>query len=506
MQKSYNVSLELYDRKPLPTRIHYVSGDREAYPLSIKLLARGAPFAIPDGACVELNFRNADGDKYPAPAVITDYEEGLIKYSIEPGDIAVPGQVDVSVTLIDSSQRLTWRGFCYAVQDSPTDGQTEAPDVLQPWKDDIVSRLSKLEEGGTGGTGTSATVEVGTTTTGEPGTDASVTNVGTSTAAVFDFTIPRGEKGETGEQGIQGEAGPRGEQGVQGDTGPQGLQGIQGEKGETGPQGERGEQGLPGADGAAATIAVGTVTTGAAGTSVSVVNSGTENAAVLDFIIPRGNTGESSGGTGGAGAAATIEVGAVTTGEPGTNAAITNSGTESNAVFNFTIPRGDKGERGEKGETGAQGAVGEAGPQGEAGATGSAGVDGSSAYEIAVADGFIGTELEWLDSLKGTDGINGTDGTDGATGPAGADGKSAYEIAVSAGFAGSEAEWLVSLQGADGTNGTDGADGAAGADGKSAFASAGEGGYTGDESSFYEDLAATQGLAGAILAITGGGA
>lgn len=49
---------------------------------------------------------------------------------------------------------------------------------------------------GTPGTnGTSATVAVGTTTTGAPGTNASVTNSGTSAAAVFNFTIPRGDPG-----------------------------------------------------------------------------------------------------------------------------------------------------------------------------------------------------------------------------------------------------------------------------------------------------------------------
>lgn len=45
------------------------------------------------------------------------------------------------------------------------------------------------------------------------------------------------------------------------------------------------------ADGAAATVAVGTVTTGAAGSSVSISNSGDSNAAVLNFTIPKGDTG-----------------------------------------------------------------------------------------------------------------------------------------------------------------------------------------------------------------------
>ena len=49
------------------------------------------------------------------------------------------------------------------------------------------------------------------------------------------------------------------------------------------------------------------------------------------------------------GAAATINVGTVTTGDPTTPAAVTNAGTSSAAVFNFTIPRGEKGEKGDPG-------------------------------------------------------------------------------------------------------------------------------------------------------------
>lgn len=93
------------------------------------------------------------------------------------------------------------------------------------------------------------------------------------------------------------------------------------------------------------------------------------------------------------------------------------------------------------------------GPQG---ATGATGATGKSAYEIAVGNGFEGTETEWLASLKGENGENGEDGATGATGAAG---KSAYEIAVENGFEGTEAEWLASLKG---ENGEDGATGATG--------------------------------------------
>ena len=93
------------------------------------------------------------------------------------------------------------------------------------------------------------------------------------------------------------------------------------------------------------------------------------------------------------------------------------------------------------------------------------GKDGKSAYEIAVEHGFVGTEAEWLESLKGVngkdgvngkngcDGRNGTDGLSGRDGINGTDGKSAYIIAVEHGFSGTETEWLQSLKGADGKNG-----------------------------------------------------
>lgn len=94
------------------------------------------------------------------------------------------------------------------------------------------------------------------------------------------------------------------------------------------------------------------------------------------------------------------------------------------------------------------------GPQGEPGKNGENGengADGKSAYQIAVENGFEGTEEEWLASLKGKDGKNGTDGTNGTDGE---DGQSAYQIAVNNGFVGSEEEWLASLKGKDGTDAT----------------------------------------------------
>ena len=93
-------------------------------------------------------------------------------------------------------------------------------------------------------------------------------------------------------------------------------------------------------------------------------------------------------------------------------------------------PQGEKGEKGEVGPMGEPGLMGCDGADGRDGADGADGADGKSAYEIAVENGFVGTEAEWLDSLKGQ---NGADGNDAADGRDGADGIGIYCMEIVAG-------------------------------------------------------------------------
>lgn len=74
-------------------------------------------------------------------------------------------------------------------------------------------------QGPKGDKGDAATITIGNVQTGAAGSSVSVTNSGTSSAAKFNFTIPRGDKGETGAQG------PKGETGSQGPQGPKGADG-----------------------------------------------------------------------------------------------------------------------------------------------------------------------------------------------------------------------------------------------------------------------------------------
>ena len=136
------------------------------------------------------------------------------------------------------------------------------------------------QTGPTGPTGPAgaATITVGTTTTGDPGTSASVTNVGTNQNVVLDFVMPAGPTGPTGATGPQGVTGPTGPTGA---TGPQGI---------TGPTGAAGPQGVTGPTGATPVITIGTVTTGDPGTQAAASITGTAPNFVLNLTIPTGAT------------------------------------------------------------------------------------------------------------------------------------------------------------------------------------------------------------------------
>jgi hypothetical protein len=121
----------------------------------------------------------------------------------------------------------------------------------------------------------------------------------------------------------------------------------------------KGADGVLGGPGPANVLTPGTVTAGAPGTRPQVSITGTSPSQTINFVIPVGDTG-ATGATGATGpkgdAAATITVASpVTTGAAGTNAIVTNTGTSSNVILNFTIPRGDTGATGATGATGPAG-------------------------------------------------------------------------------------------------------------------------------------------------------
>ena len=102
--------------------------------------------------------------------------------------------------------------------------------------------------------------------------------------------LMQGPRGEPGRDGAKGE---KGDPGAKGDKGDPGAPGARGEKGE---KGDPGRDGSPGATGATPRFTV-TAVTGEAGTAASVTQSGTAENPMVEFTIPQGMKGD-TGATG----------------------------------------------------------------------------------------------------------------------------------------------------------------------------------------------------------------
>lgn len=132
-------------------------------------------------------------------------------------------------------------------------------------------------------------------------------------------------------------------------TGTATGQNLRGPQGETGPAGQDGEDGtgvnIKGAVSSSSELPG----TGEAGDAY--ITNDTGNLWVWDveasaYVDTGAQVKGPKGDTGAAGAAATVAVGTTQTGEAGTSAQVTNSGSENAAIFNFVVPKGEKGDTG----------------------------------------------------------------------------------------------------------------------------------------------------------------
>jgi hypothetical protein len=176
---------------------------------------------------------------------------------------------------------------------------------------------------------------------------------------------PAGPAGSQGPAGSAGSAGAAGATGATGAAGPVGATGATGAAGATGLPGTNGTNGTNGAPGPPGMTFKGAWVTGYGYAANDAVAYGTP---ASTYIALRGNSSSepdlypqvwavlaqagATGPSGPSGTAAVVTIGTITTGAAGTQAAVTNSGTGSAAVLNFTIPQGATGPAGSGGSGG----------------------------------------------------------------------------------------------------------------------------------------------------------
>ena len=161
--------------------------------------------AIEESKCILPEFKKAGtlrvgvvaydqyGDKLierysPRPAYVRVVEGSYIENEHAP-DENISSDYEKLLSAADAANKAAEEATLAA-----EDAQQTA-DEIQEKADSGAFNGKDGDTGPQGDPGTAATIEIGTTTTGEPGTQASVTNTGTENAAVLNFTIPQGQSG-----------------------------------------------------------------------------------------------------------------------------------------------------------------------------------------------------------------------------------------------------------------------------------------------------------------------
>ena len=240
-----------------------------------------------------------------------------------------------------------------------------------------------------GSNGAAGTIQINSVSTGAPGSQAAVQNTGTANAAILNLTLPQGQPGAPGAAGVAGLA----------------YQGT-----------------WNASTGYALNDAVylngSTYISRAAGNTANPANDVSTHGGQWALVAAQGAPG-----------AATVSIGSVTS---GSTAAVTNSGTQNAAVLNFTLPQGAQGATGPAGLT-FRGAW-TAGPS----YTVNDAVQYSGSTYLAVAAsagvppvGASGSGSAW--ALLAAAGQPGPAGSTGAAGPTGATGSSGMAATVSVG-------------------------------------------------------------------------
>lgn len=242
---------------------------------------------------LRVNFRNADGklDKYLVDDV-EEAEEGYITFSwvIQDGLTPKKGQISFVVQALKATSEGKFEKKWSTTLNKVgqiLEGLEVDEEIAEQNPDIIEAILTRIDELEKNGGG-------GSVTPGKDGREVELQNSGTVIQWRYvgeeewkDLVQLSEIQGKQGPEGPQGETGP---EGPQGETGPQGLQG---------PKGETGPQGPAGTTGATPNIQIGEVTTLEPGQQATASITGTAEEPKLNLGIPKGEKGETGSSSGG---------------------------------------------------------------------------------------------------------------------------------------------------------------------------------------------------------------
>lgn len=196
MKLYYPITVDLYHLYPLKKM--NAQQDNIGRGALITLTAAGQVIE-PENETVNLWAKKPDGTVSFFPCIIVD---GKIKADFTEQMLAAPGLVEVELEMINGEDNITTTIFTIEVNRSNINTKS----VIS--SNEFLTLLEALQEvenlkknGLKGDPGDAATISVGTVTASAPGGDPVVTNSGTSSAAIFDFVLPRGEIGPQGPVG-----------------------------------------------------------------------------------------------------------------------------------------------------------------------------------------------------------------------------------------------------------------------------------------------------------------
>ena len=196
------ITVDLYNIYPL--RVLNLQQNNVGRGALITLTAAGT-VVVPESEDLYVYAKKSDGTVVYNTCTLKDNQ---IQVDFDEQMTVAEGILQVELQMVDSTgNSITTPIFQINVQKSNMDYQKI---ISQDSFQALVTTLAEVQElkknGLKGDPGEAATIQIGTVTASDPGSDPAVTNSGTEQDAVLNFVLPRGIQGPTGPKGDPGTA------------------------------------------------------------------------------------------------------------------------------------------------------------------------------------------------------------------------------------------------------------------------------------------------------------